>query len=211
VSVAAGGCRLVVLASGNGSNLQAVLDATASGAVDANVVAVFSDRPDAYALERARRSGAPAVGTPYRKGRTRSDYDAALADAVAAYEPDYVLLLGWMRILSSAFLSRFPGRVVNLHPALPGTFPGTHSIERALEAYRAGAIAATGVMTHFVPDEGVDSGPVIASAEVAILPEDDLGSLEARVHETERRLVIDTVKKFCYINFAQRHREDEEE
>jgi len=198
VSVAAGGCRLVVLASGNGSNLQAVIDATASGAVDAGVVAVFSDKPAAYALERARRSGAPAVGLPHRKGQARAAYDAALADTVAAYEPDYVLLLGWMRILSSAFLSRFPGRVVNLHPALPGTFPGTHSIERALEAYRAGAIAATGVMTHFVPDEGVDSGPVIASAEVAISPDDDLVSLEARVHETERRLVIDTVRSLVH-------------
>ncbi len=210
MSVVAGGLRLVVMASGNGSNLQALLDATASGAVAASVVAVFSDKPDAYALERARRSGVPAVGMPCRKGQARSDYDAALADAVAAYEPDYVLLLGWMRILSSAFLSRFQGRVVNLHPALPGTFPGTHSIEQALEAYRAGAIAATGVMTHFVPDEGVDSGPVIVSAEVAISPDDDLASLEARVHETERRLVIDTVKKLCYTDFAQRHREDED-
>ena len=210
MSVVAGGLRLVVMASGNGSNLQALLDATASGAVAASVVAVFSDKPDAYALERARRSGVLAVGMPCRKGQARSDYDAALADAVAAYEPDYVLLLGWMRILSSAFLSRFQGRVVNLHPALPGTFPGTHSIERALEAYRAGAIAATGVMTHFVPDEGVDSGPVIVSAEVAISPDDDLASLEARVHETERRLVIDTVKKLCYTDFAQRHREDED-
>lgn len=193
MSVGAGRCRLVVLASGNGSNLQAVLDATASGSVSAHVVAVFSDKPDAYALERARRSGVPAIGMPFGKGQARSDYDAALADAVSAYEPYYVLLLGWMRILSSAFLSRFQGRVVNLHPALPGTFPGTHSIERALEAYRAGAIAVTGAMTHFVPDEGVDSGPVIASAEVGISPDDDLGSLEARMHETERRLVIETV------------------
>jgi phosphoribosylglycinamide formyltransferase-1 len=187
VSEAGSGVRLVVLASGNGSNLQAVLDASAS------VVAVFSDNGEAFALDRARRSGVPAIAAPFEKGRSRSAYDAALADAVAAYEPDYVLLLGWMRILSAAFLSRFPGMVVNLHPALPGMFPGTRAIGRSLDAYRAGRIEKTGVMTHFVPDEGVDSGPVIAVSDVMILPEDDLASLEARVHETEHRLIVETV------------------
>jgi len=185
--------RIVALASGNGSNLQAVLDASAAPGFGAVVVAVVSDWPDAFALERAGRAGVPAIALPRAKGRRRADYDAALADAVAAYAPDYILLLGWMRILSNAFLSRFPGKVVNLHPALPGTFPGTHSIERALEAYRSGRIQKTGVMTHFVPDEGVDSGPVIAVAKVEIRPEDDLASLESRVHSTEHRLIVETV------------------
>jgi phosphoribosylglycinamide formyltransferase-1 len=203
--------RLVALASGNGTNLQAVLDACAAPAFGAVVAAVISDRPDAIALRRAGRAGAPAIALPCAKGRERADYDAELSDAVAAYAPDYILLLGWMRILSCAFLSRFPGKVVNLHPALPGTFPGTRAIERALEAYRAGAVAATGVMTHYVPDEGVDSGPVIASAEVEILPSDDLRSLEARVHEAEHRLVIETIK-IMVLEFnreAPRRREDE--
>lgn len=192
--------RLVVLASGNGTNLQALLDATASGAVRADVVAVFSDRPGARALERARLAGVPAIAVPFARGSDRRAYDAGLAERVAAYEPDRVLLLGWMRLLSSAFLSRFQGRVVNLHPALPGTFPGVRAIERAFEAYRAGAVDRAGVMTHLVPDEGVDSGPVLAVEEVPILDGDDLGSLEARIHAAEHRLVVETVKSLVREN-----------
>jgi phosphoribosylglycinamide formyltransferase 1 len=190
------GMRLVVLASGNGSNLQALIDAehAPDGLPGANIAAVFSDKPDAFALERARQAGIPAIAFPCAKGNPRAGYDAALAHTVSGYSPDFILLLGWMRILSNAFLSCFPGKVVNLHPALPGSFPGTHSIERAFEAYRASAIRKTGVMTHYVPDEGIDSGPVIATAEVAILPDDTLESLEARVHEAEHRLVVETVQ-----------------
>jgi len=186
--------RLVVLASGNGSNLQSMLDACSAPGFGAAVVAVASDRPEAFALERAARAGIQTIVMPCVQGRPRADYDAALAEAVSAYQPDYVLLLGWMRLLSNAFLSRFPGQVVNLHPALPGTFPGTHSIERALEAYRAHTIEKTGVMTHFVPDEGVDSGPVILVSQAEIQPDDDLASLEGRVHETEHRLILETVQ-----------------
>ncbi len=192
--------RLVVLASGNGTNLQALLDATASGAVRADVVAVFSDRPGARALERAGLAGVPTIAVPFARGSDRRAYDAGLAERVAAYEPDRVLLLGWMRLLSSAFLSRFQGRVVNLHPALPGTFPGVRAIERAFEAYRAGAVDRAGVMTHLVPDEGVDSGPVLAVEEVPILDGDDLGSLEARIHAAEHRLVVETVKSLVREN-----------
>jgi phosphoribosylglycinamide formyltransferase-1 len=187
--------RLVVLASGNGSNLQAVIDAaSAPGNLPGTVVAVFSDKPEAFALERARKAGIPAIAVPCAKGKPRQAYDATLAHAVAEYQPDFVLLLGWMRILSDAFLSRFAGAVVNLHPALPGSFPGTRSIERALDAYREGAVAATGAMTHFVPDEGVDSGPVIAVSKVAIHPDDTLASLEIRVHEAEHALVVETLR-----------------
>ena len=185
--------RLVVLASGNGSNLQAVLDACAESSLGAAVVTVISDKPDAYALERATLADIPAIARPLIKGNSRIDYDTRLADTVTAFQPDFILLLGWMRILSTAFLSHFPGRVVNLHPALPGTFPGTHAIERALAAYRAGTIQHTGVMTHFVPDEGVDSGPAILTALVPILPDDTLAALEARVHSTEHRLIVETV------------------
>lgn len=198
--------RLVVLASGNGTNLGALLDACAAPDYGARVVAVLSDKPGAFALERARAAGVKAVAFPPARGGSRAatnitcraDYDAALAAAVAEEEPDFVLLLGWMRLLSAGFLGRFPGRVVNLHPALPGTFPGTHAIERALEAYRRGAISKTGVMVHYVPDEGVDSGPVIATADVEILPTDDLASLEARAHEAEHRLVVETVKSLVH-------------
>lgn len=196
--------RLVVLASGNGSNLQAVIDACRGGTgveqeFGATVAAVCSDKPDSSALERARRASIPAVAVPSAKVLARAEYDTVLADAVSAYRPDFILLLGWMRILSTAFLSRFPGRVVNLHPALPGTFPGTHAIERALDAYHTGTIRQTGVMTHFVPDEGVDSGPAILTVNVPILPDDTLATLEARIHSAEHRLILETIKSLNFI------------
>lgn len=189
--------RLVVLASGNGSNLQTVIDACASRVIDAGVVAVVSNRPAAPALDRARAAGIPAVAMPASPGQPRIEYDAALASLVAAFEPDLVLLLGWMRVLSGAFLGRFAGTVVNLHPALPGTFPGTHAIERAFEAFRAGTITRTGVMTHFVPDEGIDCGPVIRVATVPLYADDTLDAVEARIHDAEHRLVIETLLNLC--------------
>jgi phosphoribosylglycinamide formyltransferase-1 len=189
--------NLVVLISGNGSNLQAILDAHADGRLPARVAAVISNRASAYGLERARAAGVPALVhtfKPYRDaGRTRAEYDADLARLVAGYAPDWVVLAGWMHVLGNAFLSRFPDRVVNLHPALPGTFPGTDAIARALEAYRHGAIAQTGVMVHLVPDEGVDSGPVLAQQIVPIAPGDTLDTLTARVHAVEHRLLVDTL------------------
>jgi phosphoribosylglycinamide formyltransferase 1 len=189
--------RLVVLISGHGSNLQAILDACASGELSAQVVAVISNKSDAYGLERARRSNVPAIAKPKPKDQDRRTYDAELAELAASFQPDWVVLAGWMRVLSSAFLDRFPQRVINLHPALPGTFPGTHAIERAYEAYQRGEIDRTGVMVHLVPDEGVDSGPVLAQAEVLIQSTDTLESLEARIHYTEHRLLIKTLKTVC--------------
>jgi formyltetrahydrofolate-dependent phosphoribosylglycinamide formyltransferase len=187
--------RLVVLISGNGTNLQAVLDACASGVLPADVAAVISNKREAFGLQRARGAGVPAVVQPKPKEQDRREYDAGLADAVASYRPDWVVLAGWMRVLSSEFLNRFPSRVINLHPALPGTFPGTHAIERAFEAFARGEIRATGVMVHLVPDEGVDSGPVLAQEEVPIRPDDTLESLEARVHGVEHRLLVDAIRK----------------
>src|SRR5262245_13970202 len=163
--------RLVVLASGNGSNLQAVLDACHNGHLAADVVAVLSDRPGAAALARATHAGVPAVPLPAEPGERRSDYDTRLANATESYDPDVIVLAGWMRILTMSFLARFP-RVVNLHPALPGELPGTHAIERAWHEALAGERDHTGVMVHFVPDEGVDSGPVLATATVLIQPDD---------------------------------------
>ena len=213
--------RLVVLISGNGSNLQAILDACGQSPtplpaenngyaqntpaeeprpgparpLPARVVAVFSNQPDAFGLARARAAGVPAHAFPRLKELDRAGYDALLAEQVAAYKPDWVVLAGWMRLLSSAFLSRFPARVLNLHPALPGAFPGTHAIERAYEASRQGLIDHTGVMVHLVPDEGVDSGPVLAQEEVPVDPQEDLASLEARIHQVEHRLLVSVIKK----------------
>lgn len=186
--------RLVVLISGSGSNLQAILDACADGRLTAQVVAVFSSKADAYGLERAARAGVPAVVLAKDKVMDRHAYDAQLAQAVRAYQPDWIVLAGWMRLLSANFLDAFPGRVINLHPALPGMFPGTHAIERALHAYRRGEITHTGVMVHLVPDEGVDSGPLLAQEIVPVYPQDTLELLEARVHETEHHLLVQTLQ-----------------
>lgn len=192
--------RLIVLISGHGSNLQAMLDAGASGELNARIVAVISNKPDAFGLERARQANVPALAKPKLKAQDRREYDAELADLAASFQPDWIVLAGWMRVLSAAFLDRFPQRVINLHPALPGTFPGTHAIERAYQAYQRGEIDRTGVMIHLVPDEGIDSGPVLAQTEVLIQPTDTLESLEARIHQTEHRLLLDTLQRLCSLS-----------
>jgi phosphoribosylglycinamide formyltransferase-1 len=189
--------KLVVLISGFGSNLQAILDACNSGKLPACVVAVISNKREAYGLERAQQAGIPAEYKPKFKDQDRRAYDAELADLVASYNPDWIVLAGWMRVLSSAFLDRFPNRVVNLHPALPGTFPGTEAILRAFEAYQKGEIQHTGVMVHLVPDEGVDAGPVLAQEVVPIHPDDTPETLEARVHDAEHRVLVTTLKSLC--------------
>ena len=189
--------RLVVLASGTGSNLQAVLDACARGDLPAQVVAVVSDRADAFALRRADDAGVPGVHVGIRPGEDRADYDARLADVVAGFGPDVVVLAGWMRILTMSFLGWFPERVVNLHPALPGELPGTRAVERAWHEALAGERTQTGVMVHLVPDEGVDVGPVLASEPVPIRPDDTLESLTARVHATEHRLLVEVLGRLC--------------
>jgi phosphoribosylglycinamide formyltransferase-1 len=194
VSAEPGRARLVVLISGTGTNLQAILDACAAGELRADVAGVFSDHSNAPGLERARKAGVIATARVKHRDADRRMYDAALADDVARLDPDWVVLAGWMRVLSSAFLDRFPSRVVNLHPALPEMFPGTHAIERALQAYNRGEITFTGVMVHLVPDEGVDNGPVLAQVQVPIHPDDTLAGLEARIHAAEHRLLVDTLK-----------------
>ncbi|MBK7453182.1 MAG: phosphoribosylglycinamide formyltransferase [Anaerolineales bacterium] len=187
--------RFVVLISGNGSNLQAILDACTSGKLPASVVCVISNKADAYGLVRAENTGVEAVHFEKLTNETRQEYDKRLADFVTTKLPDYIILAGWMRILSSSFLSSFPNKVINLHPALPETFPGAHAIERAFEAYHRGEIDETGIMVHLVPDEGVDNGPVLATEVVPINKEDTLETLEARVHQTEHVLLVNTLKK----------------
>jgi phosphoribosylglycinamide formyltransferase 1 len=186
--------RLAVLISGGGTNLQAVLDACESGRLPAKVVVVVSNKASAAGLARAEKAGVTAVVKQKREGQDRKAYDRELASLVAEFKPDWVILAGWMRILSAEFLNTFPSRVVNLHPALPGMFTGTHAIERAYSAYRSGEIEHTGVMVHLVPDEGVDCGPVVGQEQVPIFTEDTLEALEDRIHQTEHRLLVDTLR-----------------
>ncbi len=185
--------RIVVLASGSGSNLQAIIDACASGQIDGAVVHVVSDRHDAFALQRAAAAGIAATHVARRDGESRADYDTRLADVVEAERADIVVLAGWMRILTMSFLGRFPERVVNLHPALPGELPGTNAIARAYEQARCGERSTTGVMVHLVPDEGVDDGPVLGTVTVPIHPDDTLDTLTERVHDAEHHLLVDVL------------------
>jgi formyltetrahydrofolate-dependent phosphoribosylglycinamide formyltransferase len=164
------------------------------GDLSAEVVAVISDQKTAFALERAQEHQIPTVYHPWKPygkaGHTRQKYDADLAEKVFAYQPEYIVLAGWMRLLTMSFLEHYSMRVINLHPALPGTFPGTHAIKRAFEAFQRGELKHTGVMVHFVPDEGVDDGPVITQEIVPIQTTDTVEALEERIHAVEHRLLI---------------------
>jgi formyltetrahydrofolate-dependent phosphoribosylglycinamide formyltransferase len=189
--------RLVVLVSGSGTNLQAILDSTAQRRLRAEVVLVVSNRKAAHALVRAEQAGVPTLHFPLKAytdgGRSRESYDAALADKVSASRPDLVVLAGWMHVLSAAFLDRFPGRVINLHPALPGKFPGTNGIQRTYEAFRRGEVTEGGCMIHYVVPE-VDAGSVIIQATVPIWPADTPETFEARMHATEHRLIVEGIR-----------------
>ncbi len=185
--------RLAVLISGNGSNLQAIIDRTADGHLDAEIAVVVSNRADAYGLQRAQTAGIPTevldLAEVKAAGGDRTSYNVELAGLVAAYKPDLVVLAGFMLILGGDFLSRFSPNIINLHPALPGVFPGTDSITRAHAAYQAGTIKHTGVMVHRVIEE-VDAGTVIVQEPVPIFADDSLEDLEERVHMVEHNLIV---------------------
>lgn len=188
--------RLVVMVSGSGTNLQAILDACSSSRLAAEVVLVVSNHRNAYGLQRAEQAGVPTLYwplKPYRDaGHSRKEYDADLAGQITPYRPDLIVLAGWMHVLSPAFLNHFPGRVINLHPALPGFFAGTHAIQRAYDAYQRGEIDHSGCMVHYTVPE-VDAGPVIAQTVVPIRPDDTLDDFEARMHAAEHRLIIEAI------------------
>jgi phosphoribosylglycinamide formyltransferase 1 len=184
--------RLVVLASGNGSNLQAIIDACETQALRAQVVGVVSDNHHAFALQRAAQHNI-ACHIVDAANTNRNEFNVQLASAVQAFQPDIVVLAGFMRLLTMEFLAHFPQRVINVHPALPGELPGTHAIARAFDEFVAGKRTHTGVMVHFVSDEGVDNGPVIESAIVPIHPSDSLADLEQRMHATEHKILINAL------------------
>jgi phosphoribosylglycinamide formyltransferase 1 len=186
--------KLVVCISGQGSNLQVLIDACKQGQLHAKIVAVIANREKIYGLERAKQADIPYWVITPQKYETRVNYDIRLATCVAALSPDWIILAGWMHVLGTHFLSHFPKRVINLHPALPGVFPGIHAIKRAFDAWKQGFIQHTGVMIHEVPDEGIDTGPVLAKIAVPIYPEDSLESLTTRVHQAEHQLLLHTMQ-----------------
>jgi phosphoribosylglycinamide formyltransferase 1 len=180
--------RVVVLVSGTGTNLQALLDACADDGYGAHVVAVGADRSGTLAIERAERVGVPTFVLEVKQFEQRADWDAALTEAVAAYTPGLILLAGFMKLVGPAFMARFDGRIMNTHPALAPSFPGMHGSRDAL-AY---GVKVTGCTLFFV-DEGIDTGPIIAQAAVPVLEGDDDNSLHERIKVVERQLLVDTV------------------
>ena len=181
--------RVVVLVSGSGTLLQALLDADAAGALDGVVVGVVSDRPDAYGLVRAQAAGVATAVVPLGRGDDRAAWDVELARVIAGFEPDLVVGAGFMRLLGPAVLSRFPGRIVNSHPALLPSFPGAHGVRDAL-AY---GVRVSGASV-FVVDEGVDTGRILAQEPVRVLPDDTEDSLHERIKAVERPLLVGVVR-----------------
>ncbi len=192
--------RIAVLASGSGSNLQALLDACAAGRIDGRVAVVACNVPGALALERARAAGVPTELLPSKGIADRAAYDAALVERLAAHRPDLVCLAGWMRLVTPGFLRAFgptPAtrgcpRVMNVHPGLLPSFPGLHAQRQAV-AYGARFAGAT---VHFV-DEGTDTGPIIAQAVVPVLDGDDDAALARRILAEEHRLYPKAVSWFA--------------
>ena len=180
--------RLVVLVSGSGTNLQALLDACTDPAYGAEVVAVGADRDGIEGLARAERAGVPTFVERVGDHDDRAAWDAALSEAVAAHEPDLVVLAGFMKLVGPAFLGRFGGRTVNTHPALSPSFPGMSGPADAL-AY---GVKVTGC-TLFVVDEGVDTGQIVAQVAVPVEDDDDVASLHERIKTAERAMLVDAV------------------
>jgi phosphoribosylglycinamide formyltransferase-1 len=182
--------RLVVLVSGSGTNLQALLDASADPAYGARVVAVGADREGIEGLARASKASVPTFVEKLGDYATRADWDAAIAAEIAAYEPDLVVSAGFMKILGAPTLDAFP--VLNTHPALLPSFPGAHGVRDAL----AHGVKVTGC-TVMLADEGIDSGPIVAQEAVPVLPEDDEAVLHERIKTVERRLLVDIVGRMA--------------
>ncbi|HEX8435415.1 phosphoribosylglycinamide formyltransferase [Archangium sp.] len=184
-----GRTKLGVLVSGSGSNLQALLDACAQPGFPAEVAVVVSNVPTAFALERARKAGVPAVVLEHKAFGSRADFEKALVDTLVSAGVEWVCLAGFMRLLGADFLGRFAGKVLNIHPALLPAFPGLHAQRQALER----GVKVAGCTVHFV-DPGMDTGPIIAQAVVPVLPGDDEAALSARILKEEHRLYPLVVK-----------------
>jgi len=180
--------RLVVLVSGTGTNLQALIDACADEAYGADVVAVGADRDGIAALARAARAGIPTFVHRVKDYSSRADWDMVLAESCAAYQADLVILAGFMKLVGPRFLGRFGGRCLNTHPALLPSFPGMRGVRDALDY----GVKVTGC-TVLIVDPGIDAGPVVAQRPVLVRDDDDEASLHERIKVTERALLVETV------------------
>jgi len=195
--VSVGTFRVVVLVSGSGTNLQALLDAASDPEYGASVVAVGSEKPGVQGLARASAGGVPTFVVPFAEYADRAQWDEALAATLASYQPDLVVLAGFMRLLGAPVLERFPGRLLNTHPALLPAFPGAHAVRDAL-AY---GVKVTGVSVMLV-DEGVDTGPIVAQVAVPVEDDDDVASLHERIKVAERAMLVATVGRMAREGFT---------
>ncbi|MBU1671092.1 MAG: phosphoribosylglycinamide formyltransferase [Actinobacteria bacterium] len=184
--------KIAVLASGSGTNLEAIAGAIDRGEVPAQIVLVLSDNPDAYALERARGRGIPTKVVLPADYPDRPAFDAAIVESLKEAGVGLVVLAGYMKLVGPAFVEAFRGRIMNIHPALLPGFPGEHGVEDAL----AHGVKVSGVTVHFV-DDGLDTGPIIVQAAVPVQEEDDKESLHNRIHEQEYRVYPEAIKLFA--------------
>lgn len=175
--------RMAILISGNGTNMEAIGRTCEKGSLNAEIALVASDNPDAPGLKKAESAGYETFISPYKKGLTREENEGPFIEIIREKEIDWIVLAGFMKILSSRFVASFPGRIVNIHPSLLPAFPGAHAIQDAFEANAD----VTGVTVHLV-DELVDHGPVIAQEEVFVLPSDTPETLTERIHQVEHKL-----------------------
>ncbi|WP_281561536.1 phosphoribosylglycinamide formyltransferase [Thalassomonas sp. RHCl1] len=184
--------RILVLISGSGSNLQALLDASGADDYPGEVVAVVSNKADAYGLTRAENAGVDAITLSHTSFDSREAYDQALIEKIDAYQPDLVVLAGFMRILTPGFVQHYSGKLLNIHPSLLPKYQGLNTHQRAIDA----GDKEHGVSVHFVTEE-LDGGPVILQAKVPVFPGDEASDLASRVHEQEHRIYPLVVKWFC--------------
>jgi len=183
---------IVVLISGNGSNLQAIIDASQNDGLPVEIRAVISNRPDAYGLARARAANIPAEVIDHKAFDSRAEYEAALQQLIDQHQPALVVLAGYMRILGDGFVDHYQGRMLNIHPSLLPAFPGLNTHQRALDA----TVAEHGASIHFVTNE-LDGGPVVLQAVIPVLPDDDAKTLAERVHTQEHQIYPLAIRWFA--------------
>ncbi len=182
--------KVAVLVSGNGSNLQALIDATRRGALDAEIVVVISNKADAFALERASNANIPAVCLPHRQFASRQAFDAAVVGELRRHGAEWVVFAGFMRLVTDVLLEAYPERIINIHPSLLPAFPGTDAIAQALDY----GVKVTGCSVHLVTAD-MDAGPIIGQSVVAVAPNDTAESLGTRIHAAEHALLVRCVQQ----------------
>ncbi|WP_299181792.1 phosphoribosylglycinamide formyltransferase [uncultured Neptuniibacter sp.] len=184
--------RIVVLISGSGSNLQAIMDAVDAGQISGQIEAVLSNKADAYGLERARRSDIPALVLNHKDFESRELFDLAMIEKIDQYKPDLIVLAGFMRILSAHFVRHYRGRMINIHPSLLPKYKGLHTHQRAIDA----GDLEHGCTVHFVTEE-LDGGPLAVQGKVSIDPDDSAESLQGKIHKIEHKIYPLAVEWIC--------------